>query len=278
MFIMIGYNADRLTAKIAPVATKRGAPVLVASGALAALLAVSGPAPWRNGFSEPAVAATTAQQQAQQAQQAKARRVTAELTNFLRGKVTSRSGKLQLQIKPGARADLGQFAEIFMSGRGVQVKKKLQVTEFTMRARNVQISVAHLLRNQDKELHTFRSATSLRAVITENDLTTSLARGKRSGSMGLRVKYLGDRLFVSGNWQMGWLNGPVEGTGRLRLAPDHKVYFDIISMKLNGAEVPVFIKNRFSQNINPLIDSDDLPFMPRFRSLRIQGTQAILTS
>jgi hypothetical protein len=244
----------------------------MASGTLAMLLAASVPTPWHNGFVEPAAAATTAQQQA------KARQVTAELTKFLRGKVTSQNGNLQLRVKPGARADLGQFSEIFMAGRSVQVKKKLQVTEFTMRARNVQISVPHLLRGDDKELHTFRSTTSLRAVITERDLTTSLARGKRSASMGLRVKYLGDRIYVSGNWQMGWLNGPVAGTGKLRLAPDHKVYFDIISMKLNGAEVPAFIKTRFSQNINPLIDSDDLPFLPVFRTLKMQGTRAILTS
>jgi LmeA-like phospholipid-binding len=276
---MIGHHADNRTSKVVPVAAKRvtitrGVAAVVVSGILATALTFPGPIPSRKGLMGSAVAATVEQQ----ARQAKARQVTAELTNFLRRRVTSSSGNLQLQVKPGARADLGQFSEISMSGRSVKVKRKLQVSEFSMRARNVQILVPYLLRSEDKELHTVRSTTSLRAVITENDLTTSLAKGKTSGSMGLRVKFLGDRIRVTGNWQLGLLNGPLSGVGKLRLAPDHKVYFDIISLKLNGAEVPAFLKTRFSENINPLIDSDDLPFMPHLRSLTIQGTRAILTA
>jgi LmeA-like phospholipid-binding len=287
---MIGHHADDRVSKIVPLVTRRAAikravagraapPHVVAAvvvcGTLAVSLISSAPTPFQKGFIGRAVAATTAEQQARQF---KAQQVIAELTSFLRRKVTSSNGSLQLQVKPGDHADLGRFSEISLSGRSVQVKKKLQVSEFTMRARNVQILVPYLLRSDDKELHTVRATTTLRAVITENDLTASLARGKSTGSMGLRVKYLGDRIRVTGNWQLGLLNGPLAGVGKLRLAPDHKVYFDIISLKLNGAEVPAFLKTRFSQSINPLIDSDDLPFMPHFRSLTIQGTRAILTA
>jgi hypothetical protein len=211
------------------------------------------------------------------AQQQRARQVTSALTTFLRKRVKSPTGKLQLVVRPGARADAGQFSEIYIAGSPARVKK-LQVTELAMRARNVRINVAELMRSQNKELQTLSSQTSLRLVVTEKDLENMLARGKTTASMGLRVKYLQDRMQISGNVNYAMINGPVVGTGRLRLAADHKVYLDILSLKLNGAEAPPFVRQRFSERINPLIAYDELPFRPRFKSLKFVGNKAILTA
>jgi hypothetical protein len=219
----------------------------------------------------PAPAQPTAQQQ-QRAQQ-----VTSALTTFLRKRVKSPTGKLQLVVRPGARADAGHFSEIYIAGNPASVKK-LRVSELAMRARNVRINVPELMKSENKELETISSQTSLRIVVTEKDLESMLARGKTTGSMGLRVKYLEDRMQISGNVNYAMLNGPVVGTGRLRLAADHKVYLDILSLKLNGAEAPPFIKQRFSERINPLISYDELPFRPRFKSLKFVGNKAILSA
>ncbi|HEX8235836.1 MAG TPA: hypothetical protein VF600_07750 [Abditibacteriaceae bacterium] len=210
-------------------------------------------------------------------QRQRAQQVTSALTAFLRKRVKSPSGKLQLVVRPGARADIGQFSEIFIAGQPATVKK-LRVTELAMRARNVRISVPELMKSENKSLETLSSQTSLRIVVTEKDLEGMFARGKSTRTMGLRVKYLQDRVQISGNVNYAMLNGPVIGTGRLRLAADHKVYLDILSLKLNGAEAPPFVKQRFSERINPLISYDELPFRPRFKSLKFVGNKAILTA
>lgn len=212
---------------------------------------------------------------AQQARQARARRVAATLERLLRARVSSPGKRLQLVIRPGARADEGYFSEVFLSGRPVQVKK-LSITELSLRARDVRLDVAALL-NKGK-IRTLASRSALRAVVTESDLMALLARGRSTRAMNLRVKYLGDRIRVSGNWNWGWLNGPLVGEGRLRLAPGSRVNFDIISLKLNGAELPDFVKSRFSNRINPVLSYEDIPFQPRFRSLQLKGNKAILTA
>lgn len=228
-------------------------------------------APAKSAPAKPAKPPLTAQQKQ------KAQQVTEALTKFLRRRVKSPTGKLQLVVRPGARADMGQFSEIYIAGQPARVKK-LQVTELAMRARNVRINVPELMKSEDKDLETLTSQTSLRIVVTEKDLENMLARGKTTGPMGLKVKYLQDRMQISGNVNYAMINGPVVGTGRLRLAADHKVYLDILSLKLNGAEAPTFVKQRFSQRINPLISYDELPFRPQFKSLKFVGNKAILTA
>lgn len=226
-----------------------------------------------------AVTMTPAQQKArdeqQRAAQQKAQQVTAALTRLLRSKVSSPGGRLTLRVRPSARAGEGYFSEIYLAGSPGQLKK-MRVTEFALRARDVRLDVPLLLR--EGSLRTLASRTSLRAVVDERDLTALLARGKRTAAMKLRVKYIGNRIRVSGNWNWGWFNGPVVGVGTLRLAPGHKVNFDIFSLKLNGSEVPAFVKTRFSERLNPVISYDDLPFQPRFRALTFHGSKAILTA
>ena len=183
---------------------------------------------------------------------------------------------MQLTVRPTDRAAEGYFSEIYIAAHPATIKKKLRISALVMRARNVRLDVPHLLR--EGKVRTLSSNTTLRAVITEKDLTDLLAKGKHSRAMGLRVKYLGDRMRVTGNWKWGWFNGPIIGVGKLRLAPDYKIHLDILSLKLNGAEVPQFVKNKFSEKINPVIDYEDMPFRPRFRGVKVEGTKATVSA
>lgn len=211
----------------------------------------------------------------QKARQARGRQVAGALERLLRARVSSPGKRLHLVIRAGARADEGYFSEILLSGGPVQVKK-LRISELSLRARQVRLDVPALL-NEGK-IRTLASRSALRAIVTESDLVALLARGRSTRDMKMRVKYLGDRIRVSGNWNWGWLNGPIVGEGRLRLMPGSRVNFDIISLKLNGSELPDFVKTRFSDRINPLLSYEDIPFQPRFRSLQLKGNKAILAA
>jgi hypothetical protein len=203
-------------------------------------------------------------------------RVAAELNSSLRRYITSPSGKLNLVVKPTERSNVGYFSEIVISGKPVRVKK-LQISELNLRARNVRIDVPYM--RTEGKVRTLTSSTSLRAVVTENDLTTLLGRGKHTKEMGLRVKYLGgDRMRVTGRLNYTLVNGPIVGTGRLRLMPGSKVHLVIDSLQLRGHEVPSFVKDQLSSRINPVIDYQDLPFQPRFKGLTVKGSSAILSA
>jgi hypothetical protein len=163
-----------------------------------------------------------------------------------------------------------------MSGAPAQLKKKLRVTEFDLDAKNVHLDVASLWNGN--RVKTFQSNTKLRAVITEDDFTDMLAQGKHTQGMNLKVRFLGDKLSVTGNLNYTLINGPIQGLGKLRMVPGHKIYLDILSLKLRGVEVPLFVKNQFAGHINPVIDYDDLPFNPPFKGVRVVGKKAILST
>lgn len=183
-------------------------------------------------------------------------------------------GASQLVLRPTARVADGYFDQILLSGKPVQIKK-LRISELFVDARNVRIDVPYLLKLG--KIRTLASKTRLKAVITQQDLTALLAQGRSSRNMGLVVTYFPDqRIQVSGNWRWSWFSGPVVGIGKLRLMPGHKINFDILSLTLNGAQVPQFVKDKFSEQLNPIIDYNDLPFLPHFRSVRVVGTKAII--
>lgn len=207
---------------------------------------------------------------------ARDKQVAAALTRVLRARFSSPGGKTNIVVRPTSRAGEGYFSEIVLSGRPAQIKK-LRITELNLRARNVRIDVGALLR--ENKVRTLNSATGLRAVVTEDDLTYLLSRGKHTKSMGLKVKYIdGARMRVTGKLNWTLINGPVTGVGRLRMVPGYKVNLDIISLKLRGAEVPQIVKNKFSERINPVIDYDDIPFRPQIRSVRVEGSKAIIST
>jgi hypothetical protein len=203
-------------------------------------------------------------------------RVVKALEKALRANISSPSGKVKLVIRPTARASQGYFSEISIVGRPAKVRK-LQISEVDLRARGVRIDVGYLF--STGKVRTLNTKTSLRAVVTDADLTRLLAQGKRTRDMGLRVAYIGgDRMRVSGNLNYTLLNGPVTGVARLKLAADKKVNLDIVSLQLRGREVPGFLKNQLMGRVNPVIDYEDLPFRPQFRSITFKGNKATLSA
>lgn len=201
------------------------------------------------------------------------KRVVAKLESVLRERVESPDGKLKLVIVPTARASEGVFSSIHIEGAPAKLRK-LRVTSFVLDAKNVKLDVAHLFR--ESKVRTISSATTLKAVISEDDLTQMLAQGRRTKEMGLKVKYEGDKMRVTGTLNFPLLNGPIEGIGQLRLAGGHKVNLDILSLKLRGVETPQFVKDQFESRINPVIDYQDLPFSPPFRGVQVKGNKATI--
>ena len=204
------------------------------------------------------------------------KKVTAQVVGILRNLVKNpNGGGVNISVVPNARASEGYFDRIVIRGAPLKFKK-LYVSDFALDARNVKVDVPAL--SSVKKIRTSRSTTTLRAVISEDDLTKMLASSKGTKSMGLKVKYVGDRMNVTGNLNYGLISGPVSGVAKLRQGGDHKVYLDIISLKLRGVESPGFVKNQFSNRINPVIDYQDLPFNPPFKTLKIVGNKAYLST
>lgn len=210
--------------------------------------------------------------QAQAASQP-ASRVTVALKQYLQKRITSPGGKLEIKITPSAKSEKGYFSEVLIVARPVQIKK-MRFSVLRLRARNLHIDTAALLKNH--ELKTLSSTTTLYAEVTAKELTKALASGKDSSVMNLRVRFKGQLIEVSGNYNWGLFSGPFTATGTLRLAKGHKIVADIQSLKVNGFEMPSFMKDKFSERINPLIDYTDLPFQPPFRKLIIKGNKAIV--
>jgi hypothetical protein len=205
------------------------------------------------------------------------KRVVDRLTVLLKQRVKKPNGEnINLLIVPTARASEGYFSHIRMSGSPAQLKKKLRVSEFSLDARNVRVKVPLLW--SDDRVRTFSSQTTLRAVITEDDLTHLLSRGKRTKDMGLKIKFLGDRVAVTGNINYMLVNGPISGIAKMKMMPGHKINLQILSMKLRGVEVPQMIKNQFENHINPMIDYEDLPFNPPFKSVKVVGKKAYIST
>ncbi|MEO6907414.1 MAG: LmeA family phospholipid-binding protein [Abditibacteriaceae bacterium] len=200
-------------------------------------------------------------------------RVTHALENYLRNRITSPGGRLDIKITPGAKADQGYFTEVLIVAKPASIKKR-QFSLLRLHATNVHIDPNALLKRND--LETLSSTTTLYAEVTDHQLTAALAGGKNSSVMNLKVNFKGDLIQVSGNYDWGLFSGPFTATGKLRLGGGHQIVADIQSLKINGFEAPAFIKSKFSERINPLIDYTDLPFKPPFRKLVIQGNKAIV--
>ncbi len=207
---------------------------------------------------------------------ARGQKITQRVEQLLRGVIKSQSGTpIALKITPDARSSQGFFPHITISGGATQLKS-LFASEFQLDAQNVQVDVPAL--TSIGKVRTTRSQTRLRVVITEDDLTKMLARGKNTRGMGLRVEYVGDKMRITGNLNFTFLNGPIVGMAKLRQMGDHNVYLDILSLQLRGVEAPGFIKNQLSNRINPIVNYSNLPFNPPFRHLRVSGNKAILST
>jgi hypothetical protein len=209
------------------------------------------------------------------AQKAKAQEVTARLTKMLRKRIKSPGSNLQLRVVPTVHADQGYFSEVFISATPAQIKD-IRFSSLTLRARNVRISPTALL--EDHSIRTLSSVTTMRAVVTEAEVTSALAKGEDSADKKLTVKFVGDKIRVSGMWKWSWFSGPMEAIGQLKLGTAHTIVADIQSLKLNGKEVPQGLKNKFMEKINPLLDYTELPFRPPFKSIRFIGNKAVIST
>ena len=201
--------------------------------------------------------------------------VSDALKKALKQSISSPGGNMVVKITPGSKTAQGYFAEVYVAARPAKIKKR-QFSEFVMRAKNVRLDVSKLMKGHIK---TLASQTTLRAVITEGEITQALAKGQSSGDKGLKVKFAGNgAVRVTGKWKLSWFSGPMDAVGKLRLGPNYTVVADISSLKLNGKQVPVGVKNKFQQKINPLLDYEDLPFRPPFKTLKFSGSKAIITA
>ena len=204
------------------------------------------------------------------------RKVTQRVDQLLRTVIKSQDGSaVAVQLTPTARASQGYFSDIRVSG-GAAKLKSLFVSEFDLHAKNVQVDVPSLW--SESKIRTNKSQTSLRVVITEQDLTRMLGAGKHTKDMQLKVKYVGDKMKITGQLNFPFLNGPIAGTGKLRQTSDHNVYLDILSLQLRGIEAPGFVKNQLASHINPVVKYANVPFSPPFRSLKVVGNKAILST
>ena len=214
--------------------------------------------------------------QAAPALDANGKKVVAQVETILKKLVKSPTrAPVTIQVTPNARASEGYFDRIVIRGAPLQFKK-LYLSEFALDARNVKIDVPSLF--SVKKIRTSRSTTSMRAVISDADLTKMLSRSKGTKDMNLKVKYVGDQMQVTGTLNYTLVNGPVTGTAKLRQGANHKVFLDILSLKLRGVEAPGFVKNQLSNRINPVIDYQDLPFNPPFKTLKVVGNKAYLST
>lgn len=209
------------------------------------------------------------------AQKAKGQKMTKALTALLQKRIKSPGSKLQLKVVPGARADQGYFTEIYIHAKPARIKD-LNFSELTLRARNVRISPTGLL--NDNKLRTLSSTTTMRAIVTEAQVTEALSKGQESADKGMKVKFEKNKVHVTGRWKWSWFSGPMDAIGKLRLGSGHTVVADIESLKLNGKQVPAAMKKKFSERVNPLIDYTELPFRPPFKALRFSGNKAIITA
>lgn len=207
---------------------------------------------------------------------ARDKKVTAQVQSILRDLIKTPPGKpATIQISPNARASEGYFDRIVIKGAPLRFKK-LYLSEFLLDARNVKVNVAAL--SSVRKIRTTRSTTTLRAVISEDDLTRMLGSSGGTKDMNLRVKYVGDKMRVTGTLNYPLVNGPVTGLAKLRQGANHKVFLDILSLKLRGVETPAFVKNQLSSRINPVIDYQDLPFQPPFKTLKVVANKAYLST
>lgn len=204
-----------------------------------------------------------------------AQAVSDALKKALKESISSPGGNMVVKITANSKTAQGYFAEVYVAARPAKIKKR-QFSEFVMRAKNVRLDVAKLMKGRIK---TLASQTTLRAIITESELTQALAKGQDSADKGLKVKFAANgAVRVTGTWKWSWFSGPMDAVGKLRLGPNYTVVADISSLKLNGKIVPQGLKNKFQQEINPLLDYQDLPFRPPFKSLKFVGAKAIITA
>src|SRR5690606_37703412 len=76
-----------------------------------------------------------------------AQAATEALRSALKSRISSPGGNLVIKITPGARASQGYFQEVYISAKPAQIKRR-RFSELAMRARNVRLSMPHLMKGK----------------------------------------------------------------------------------------------------------------------------------
>src|SRR5688500_1738596 len=71
------------------------------------------------------------------------KKVAQQVEKILRERISSTNKNLELLVRPTSRSHDGYFSEVVVEGKPVQIKK-LRVSEFSLRAKDVRISLAGL--------------------------------------------------------------------------------------------------------------------------------------
>lgn len=190
----------------------------------------------------------------------------------------SASGAVTIKILPQSTAATtkGRFKEVEIRSEPAKIKGKIPLEEINLTARDVVVEVDRLLKEGDIAT-TSVGDTTLRAVFSEEGLTSMLSRGKSTRDMNMKVKFLDSKVHVTGNWKLWVFKGPFETTGALWAQNKRYLNIKLETLKINRREAIPAMKTKFEETVNPLVDFEDLPFKPKVKSLRFQDNLCIVS-
>lgn len=170
----------------------------------------------------------------------------------------------------------GHLSLVTLECSPVEIKKKLTMETLRIHAEDVVIDSEKLMKTDDLIVKSSKHV-SLSASITANQFTSFLARGKHTKDMNIKVKYVNEKLHISGNWKLLFFSGPLTTVGRLVVAKKDEIHFKVDSLQLNGIGAPRSLINKFEQSINPVVESNDLPLSPPISTVKFKGDALLIS-
>ncbi|MCS7224769.1 MAG: hypothetical protein NZ959_09480 [Armatimonadetes bacterium] len=198
-------------------------------------------------------------------------KVATALEQHLRALIVNPSSKngVQLEIltRSPADADQGRFQLISISSAPAQIKGVF-LREFRGRVVDAVIDVPALL--QRGKLRTLRAQESVVDGILDGEaLEKMFALGKSTKPMKIKVEVLDGVVKLTGVLTLIGINNPFEALCRVVPSPEGlNVIID--ELRVNGIPAPAIIRSRLEKKINPVVNRDEIPFSPEFRSIRFK--------
>lgn len=169
----------------------------------------------------------------------------------------------------------GHFSLVTLECSPVEIKKKLTMETLRIHAEDVVIDTEQLIKTDDLIVKSSKHL-SLSASITADQFTSFLAKGKHTKNMNIKVKYVNEKLHISGNWKLAFFSGPLTTVGRLVVAKKDEIHFKVDSLKLSGINAPRSLINKFEKSINPVVESKDLPLSPPINTIKFKGDVLVI--
>ncbi len=170
----------------------------------------------------------------------------------------------------------GHFSLVTLECNPVEIKKKLTMETLRIHAEDVVIDPEKLMKTDDLIVKSSKHV-SLSASITAAQFTSFLSKGKHTKDMNIKVKYVNEKLHISGNWKLLFFSGPLTTVGRLVVAKKDEIHFKVDSLQLNGINAPRSLINKFEQSINPVVESNDLPLSPPISTVKFKGDALVIS-